>query len=226
MDIYTGTCVFDFPSGDLYRDKLISLVSLGPHGTGPDVDIQSYPGATTAIISASMTSFGDEPTGAAVDGALMKMETHSFPGFPPANVLVIHAEIGVEAGNLHRLAYQITVLAQTREGGQELPGMTLTLVRIRKCQRTNHFSDRAVHRREPAEIYTLPPCPIRLPGGVAYAHSPNSPVTSSSKASRAAWGLAQACISSWKRGTEPRPPAVRAAASAYHARRPGIPTNR
>ena len=127
MDIYTGTCVFDFQSGDLERAKLISLVPLGPHGSGPNVDVQSYPGATTAIISASMTSFGDEPTGAAVDGALVKLETHSFPGFPPANVLVIHAEIGVEAGNLHRLAYQVTVLAQTREGGQELPGMTVNV---------------------------------------------------------------------------------------------------
>jgi hypothetical protein len=38
MDIYTGCCVFEF-SGD-HRDPLISLVPLGLHGAGPDVDIQ------------------------------------------------------------------------------------------------------------------------------------------------------------------------------------------
>lgn len=126
MDIYTGTCMFDFPSDDdIIRDKLISLVPLGPHGTGPNIDIQSYPGDATAIISASMTSFGDEPTGAGVDGALVRLESHNFPGFPPAKVLVIHAEIGVEAGNLHRLAYQVTVLAQG--GDQDLTAMILNV---------------------------------------------------------------------------------------------------
>jgi hypothetical protein len=135
MDIYTGTCVFDFKKGDLERDKLISLVPLGLHGTGPNVDIQSYPinpqfpvaQAVTAIISASMTSFGEEPTGAAVDGALVQLETHSFPGALPANVLVIHAEIGVEDGNLHRLAYQVTVLAPTTEEALTQPGMVLAV---------------------------------------------------------------------------------------------------
>jgi hypothetical protein len=135
MDIYTGTCVFDYQRDDLSRDKLISLVPLGPHGTGPNVDIQSYPivpnfpvaQAVTAIISASMTSFGDEPTGAAVDGALVQLETHSFPGALPANVLVIHAEIGVEAGNLHRLAYQVTVLAPTTDEALTRTGMILAV---------------------------------------------------------------------------------------------------
>jgi hypothetical protein len=125
MDIYTGCCVFEF-SGD-HRDPLISLVPLGLHGAGPDVDIQSYPGAVEAIISASMTSFGDGPDGAAVDGAVMKLETHSFPGFPPANVLVIHAELGAIGGTLYRMAYQVTVFAQTRENGQELPNMVVTV---------------------------------------------------------------------------------------------------
>jgi hypothetical protein len=129
MDIYTGCCVFEY-GGD--RDPLISLVPLGLHGQGPDVDIQSYPGVpgsgtVEAIISASMTSFGDDPDGAAVDGAVMKLETHSFPGFPPANVLVIHAELGANGGNLYRLAYQVTVFAQTRENGLELPSMVVAV---------------------------------------------------------------------------------------------------
>jgi hypothetical protein len=74
-----------------------------------------------------MTSFGDGPDGAAVDGAVMKLETHSFPGFPPANVLVIHAELGAIGGTLYRMAYQVTVFAQTRENGQELPNMVVTV---------------------------------------------------------------------------------------------------
>jgi len=131
MDIYTGTCVFDFPSGsgDIRRDKLVSLVPLGLHGTGPDVEIQGYPGQATAIISASMTSIGEDPTGAAVDGAFVQLQSQNFPGFPPAKVLVIRAEIGVEGGNLHRLAYQVTVLATTGEAGNELPGMIVNVGR-------------------------------------------------------------------------------------------------
>jgi hypothetical protein len=89
MDIYTGTCVFDLTSDGsrdgLARDHLISLVPLGPAGT--NVFIQSYPGKVTAIISASMTSFGDEPTGAAVDGATVKLKTITFP--PPATFQVV-----------------------------------------------------------------------------------------------------------------------------------------
>jgi hypothetical protein len=121
MDIYTGTCAFDFSSGAFdgpLRDTLVSLVPLGTH-TGQDVDLQNYPGPVEAIISASMTSFGDEPTGAAVDGATVKLETHTFPGFQ-ANVLVIHAEIGVESGNLHRLAYQVTAFTQMNQDLHQL----------------------------------------------------------------------------------------------------------
>jgi hypothetical protein len=113
MDIYTGTCAFDFSSGSFDGPLRDNLVSLGPLGTltGSDVDLQNYPGPVEAIISASMTSFGDEPTGAAVDGATVKLESHTFPHFQ-ANVLVINADIGVEAGNLHRLAYQVTAFTQ------------------------------------------------------------------------------------------------------------------
>jgi hypothetical protein len=126
MDIYTGTCVFDFKSGDLQVGDLVSLVPLGLHnGTGPNVDIQGYPGDATAVISASMTSFDEDPTGAGVDGAFVRLEQQSFPGFLPAKVLVIRAEIGVEDGNLHRLAYQVTVLAT---GAQDLPNMILNVV--------------------------------------------------------------------------------------------------
>jgi hypothetical protein len=35
-------------------------------------------------------------------------------------VLVIHAEIGVEAGNLHRLAYQVTVFTQMNQDLHQL----------------------------------------------------------------------------------------------------------
>ena len=49
----------------------------------------------------------------------VKLETHTFPGFR-ANVLVIHAEIGVEAGNLHRLAYQVTVFTQMNQDLHQL----------------------------------------------------------------------------------------------------------
>jgi hypothetical protein len=70
-----------------------------------------------------MTSFGDEPTGAAVDGATVKLKTITFapPANFSANVLVIDAEIGVEAGHLHRMAYQVTVLAQPDDSNKLLP---------------------------------------------------------------------------------------------------------
>jgi len=112
MDIYTGTCVFTLDNEDLTSDVLTSLVPMGPKG-GPDgkVDIQGYPSDVTAIISASMTNFGSNADAAFVDGASVKLEQHSFPGNSPTKVLVIHADVGVEDGQLHRMAYQVTVLA-------------------------------------------------------------------------------------------------------------------
>jgi len=96
-------------------------VPLGPDGNSSNVNIQSYPinpnfpndpnKAVTAIISASMTNFGSNADAAFVDGASVKLEQHSFPGNSPTKVLVIHADVGVEDGQLHRMAYQVTVLA-------------------------------------------------------------------------------------------------------------------
>jgi hypothetical protein len=111
MDIYTGTCVFTLDNEDLTSDVLTSLVPMGPPDGLGKIHIQGYPANVTAIISASMTNFGSNADAAWVDGASVKLVQHSFPGVPPRNVLVITADIGVEDGQLHRMAYQVTVLA-------------------------------------------------------------------------------------------------------------------
>jgi hypothetical protein len=116
MDIYTGTCMFNFTAtDDQPSEDIKSLVPLGPQADGK-VDIQGYPGNVQAIISASLTNFGRSPEAAYVDGAVVKLEQHEFPGVAGRiNVLVIHAEIGGEDGDVHRMAYQVTVLAAVNE---------------------------------------------------------------------------------------------------------------
>jgi hypothetical protein len=117
MDIYTGTCVFNHLVGDdISLAGLISLVPTGFRRPDGQFEIQGYPAPnqnndppTTQIISASMTNFGHSAEAAFVDGAVVKMVQRTFQG-SPRNVLVIQAEIGAEDGDLHRMAYQVTVL--------------------------------------------------------------------------------------------------------------------
>lgn len=111
MDVYTGWLVFQYERDDPGNTKVISFVPLGTK-FGTNLDIQTYSaGVTSAIVSASVSSFADDPDLAAVDRASVKLLTHNFPGLAPVQVLVLEADVAVTSGKLHRVSYQVTVLA-------------------------------------------------------------------------------------------------------------------
>jgi hypothetical protein len=110
MDVYTGWIMFEYEQDDPGHDHVMSFVPLGT-GSGTKLDIVNYVGGVSAIVSASVSSFADAPDLAAVDKAKVLLKTHEFKGVPPARVLVLDASVAVTEGKLHRVSYQVTVLA-------------------------------------------------------------------------------------------------------------------
>jgi hypothetical protein len=134
MDIYTGWIVFNFneSNDNLIHDHVFSFIPLGA-GTGGNVTLQDYTGGAGAIVSASISSFGDRPAVAAVDFATVKVVTHSFPGHVPAQVLLLDASVAVQDGSLHRIAYQVTALASAKEPPKALQELSNNVLSIPKA---------------------------------------------------------------------------------------------
>jgi hypothetical protein len=121
LDVYTGTLVFDYEhtAQTLAFDEVRSFVPLGPRGPGSTMwDVQGYPRGASAVVSASVSSFGavDNHVVAAVDSAQVQLENFNIiPNKPPADLFVIHASIAVQQGGLYRISYQVTVLVPSKE---------------------------------------------------------------------------------------------------------------
>jgi hypothetical protein len=124
LDVYTGWLVFDFdePSDNIRRDQVISWVPLGTKTSSGAFEVQTYPEGADAVVTASLSSFGDGASVAAVDGALIEIKKQPLPGRTVDPVLVLIADVAVSQGGLHRVSYQVTVLANTKERGQEFRG--------------------------------------------------------------------------------------------------------
>jgi hypothetical protein len=131
MDVYTGWLTFTYQAG-LPHENVISFVPLGT-GTGTSQNIQGYVGGASAIVSASISSFADDPDLAAVDRATVKLVTKDFAGLLPAQVLVLDASIAVGEGKLHRIAYQVTVLVTAKEPPRALAELNDTRLSIDKA---------------------------------------------------------------------------------------------
>jgi hypothetical protein len=131
MDVYTGWLTFTYEAG-LPHEHVVSFVPLGT-GTGSNLDLQGYVGGIqSAIVSASVSSFADDPDLAAVDLASVKLAiNHNFLGFT-ANVLVLDASVAVSSGKLHRVAYQVTVLATAKEPSRALAELADSVVHINR----------------------------------------------------------------------------------------------
>jgi hypothetical protein len=129
MDVYTGWLTFTYEQDDPANDHVFSFVPLGT-GTSTNLDIQSYVGGASAIVSASISSFADDPDLAAVDRATVKLVTKNFAGLLPAQVLVLDASIAVGEGKLHRIAYQVTVLVTAKEPPRALAELNDTRLSI------------------------------------------------------------------------------------------------
>jgi hypothetical protein len=128
MDVYTGWLMFTYEAG-LPHEHVISFVPLGT-GVGTNLDLQGYVGGIqSAVVSASVSSFADDPDLAAVDMATVKLVNHNFLGFS-ANVLVLDASVAVSGGKLHRVAYQVTVLALAKEPSRALAELADSVVHI------------------------------------------------------------------------------------------------
>jgi hypothetical protein len=128
MDVYTGWLTFTHASNDFAQANVVSFVPLGT-GTGTNVDIQNYVGGASAIVSASISSFADDPDLAAVDRARVKLTTHNFPGFT-GQVLVLNASVAVQEGKLHRVSYQVTALVTAKEPSRALAELDETVLSI------------------------------------------------------------------------------------------------
>jgi hypothetical protein len=120
MDVYSGWLTIDFRHDTLTRDRVISWVPLNDTGK-----IQKYLGGKDGIVTtASISSFGDAPEVAAVDRASTLLKDVPISGEMLDGVLVLEVDVAVRAGALHRVAYQVTVLARTDSisRGAEFPG--------------------------------------------------------------------------------------------------------
>jgi hypothetical protein len=135
MDVYTGWLVFTYERDDPGIIQVLSFVPLGT-GSGANLDLQGYPGgASAAIVSASMSSFADDPELAAVDTAKVKLATANFQGLPPAQVLVLDVSIAVTEGRFHRVAYRVTVLAAAKEPSRPLAELAASVVSVNRSTR-------------------------------------------------------------------------------------------
>ena len=123
MDVYTGWFTWDHDETD-QTDRVKSFVPLGT-GLGAARDVQEYAGGVSKlsppIVSASISSFAGEPDTAAVNWAAVKLvpinvsDSSVEGGRRPALVLVLEADFVVTGGKLHRVSYQVTVLATPKE---------------------------------------------------------------------------------------------------------------
>lgn len=110
---YTGWVGATHGAGDdLTRNTAISFVPLGGR------DIQTFLpgnqdlGQVEAIVTASLSSFGDSPAVAAVDRASVELKPQTFGGVAGNPlVLILRATLAAHEGNVHAFAYQVTVLA-------------------------------------------------------------------------------------------------------------------
>jgi hypothetical protein len=115
---------YDNTSSDtLVQDSFDSLVPLGG-AKGGTIPVQQYPLGATAIVSASISSYGRGPDTVAVDSArvgvkhLYALDSDSGALFPAtrlapggADLLVLTVDFAISTGVFNRVAYQITVLA-------------------------------------------------------------------------------------------------------------------
>jgi hypothetical protein len=123
MDIYTGWILlgYDNTSSVLVRDSFDSFVPLGPE-KGGKIPVQQYPLGATAIVSASISSYGRGPDTVAVDSGRVGVKhfkaldsASALPATPlgsgGADLLVLTVDFAISEGFFNRIAYQITVLA-------------------------------------------------------------------------------------------------------------------
>ena len=120
LDIYTGWLKFDFSVGGvLTRQRVVSWVPLAIHGG--KADVQTYPQGAEAIVTASLSSFGHSAQAACVDRAFIATKTQPLTHKTLKPVLVLTVDVAAHNGSLLRIAYQVTVLAQTTNRGKEFP---------------------------------------------------------------------------------------------------------
>ncbi len=137
MDVYTGWLTFDLSDGDLVRDHVRALVPLGTGSAGM-LDIQEYAGGiSSVVVTASLSSFAGDPDVAAVDSATVKLKTHNFPGVPPADVLVLDVNVAVQDGTVHRVSYQITVLAAAKEPVRAVDELEASVIPLDRSTTSN-----------------------------------------------------------------------------------------
>jgi hypothetical protein len=114
MIVYTGWLSVNLATGsNLHRETFVSFV---PNGLG---QIQTFKpdnegdlGVVQAVVTASLSSFGDSPVTAAVDRASVSIEPRQFPGEGGSpRVLILRARLAVSEGTIHAISYQVTVLA-------------------------------------------------------------------------------------------------------------------
>ncbi len=102
---YTGWLPFNHQSSSFGTNDVASFV---PNQDGT-LDILPED-MTDAIVTASLTSFLDDPDTAAVDRAAVHVKQFQFPGLGGSqSVLVLDAALAVNGGSVRRLAYQVTV---------------------------------------------------------------------------------------------------------------------
>ncbi len=110
--VHTGWIGATFVSDELAREEVISFVPLD------NGEIQRFElgnqdlGNVTAVVTASLSSFADEPNTAAVDNATVRLEPRTFPGIEGSpQVLILRARVTVAGGKIHGISYQVTVRA-------------------------------------------------------------------------------------------------------------------
>jgi len=113
---------YDNTSSDtLVQDSFDSLVPLGG-AKGGTIPVQQYPLGATAIVSASISSYGRGPDTVAVDSGRVGVKhfkaldsASALPATPlgsgGADLLVLTVDFAISTGVFNRVAYQITVLA-------------------------------------------------------------------------------------------------------------------
>jgi hypothetical protein len=126
--VYTGWLGATFGTVALARDQVLSFV---PHVDVMDkkLKVQTFLPANSdlgdvqAVVMASLSSFGSGPSTAAVDHASIATVHKSIPGVGDdlgLRVLVVTAQVAADGGEVHGIAYQVTVLANPQLLGPAL----------------------------------------------------------------------------------------------------------
>ena len=116
MIVHTGWIGVTFGAGsNLERDTAISFVPNVVFNNGT-AELQTFNPVNQdrpeveAIVTASLSSFGNSPDTAAVDRAAVRLrKIDALPGDPI--VLVLEARLAAAEGAIHGVSYQVTVLA-------------------------------------------------------------------------------------------------------------------